>query len=84
MTGPEHYQAAEQALRQAHSAAGQPAEQQRAITLAQAHATLAHAAATALAAITAQCGDSRGSFYLASGEDRHEWEKAATRAGTLT
>lgn len=54
MTGPEHYQAAEQLLDMASAAdSGEPAESYY-VAATQAHATLAMAAATALGAVNAR------------------------------
>ena len=79
MTGPEHYQAAEHAIAQAASAAGEPAAQQRFLALAQIHATLASTAVTALVAINGTSDHGGSRFFLVPHEDRKSWEAAVTQ-----
>lgn len=81
MTGPEHYQAAEQAI--AEAIALEPTtDHARAVLFAQlatAHATLAHAAATALVGANGTSGTSPNRFYLMPHEDRKSWEAAVSQ-----
>lgn len=75
MNGPRHYRAAENLLASAlEIGGGVPREDVRAmVEMAQVHATLAHAAATAMGAID-----------RLPEEDFHEWDKVAgvpTRSG---
>jgi hypothetical protein len=78
MTGPEHYQAAEQAIATALGATAGPERAALHAQLAEAHAALASAAATALVAINGTSGDGSSRFYLVPHDDRKSWEAAVT------
>lgn len=80
MTGPEHYQAAEEAIAQAQKGIVRNHEQAvRLLAAAQVHATLAHAAATAMGAVVE---DDLAGFTV---EEREAWYAVAgTRPGGET
>jgi len=76
MTGPEHFLAAERLLGEASEVEGADSDVERyCLAAAQVHATLANAAATALAAEV--CGDVAGVTYRAF----DEWGAATATGG---
>ncbi|PRX43855.1 hypothetical protein B0I33_11318 [Prauserella shujinwangii] len=82
MTGPEHYRHAENYLAEAAGLTGERARELRELALV--HATLAHAAATAMvgatAMVSAGIGDDKGGMRtLAS--DRQAWRTVASASG---
>lgn len=72
MTGPEHYTAAERIIREATDILAEGAPAADLIAVAQVHATLANAAATAM------CGYAEDGLPAA---DFHAWDKVAGVVG---
>lgn len=84
MTGPEHYQAAEEALRLLEINRDYAPAVAHLGPSAVAHAILASTAATALNVINAKRDTTAGSFYLAGHDDRKAWEDAITSPAAVS